>query len=106
MPSTNRILILGVTAGGKGKLAFELAKKIGAEIISIDSMKVYRRMDIGTAKPSKEIQNQIKHHLIDIIEPSESFSVDSFLSLTALYNFKEAELKIMSLNGEIRNLFN
>lgn len=78
----NKILILGVTAGGKGKLAFELAKKIDAEIISIDSMKVYRRMDIGTAKPSKDIQKQIKHHLIDVVEPSESFSVDTFLSLT------------------------
>ncbi len=79
----NRILILGVTAGGKGKLAFELAKKIDAEIISIDSMKVYLRMDIGTAKPSKEIRKQINHHLIDVVEPSEPFSVDTFLSLTA-----------------------
>jgi tRNA dimethylallyltransferase len=78
----NRILILGVTAGGKGKLAFELAKKINAEIISIDSMKVYRRMDIGTAKPSKEVQKQLNYHLIDVVEPSESFSVDTFLSLT------------------------
>jgi tRNA dimethylallyltransferase len=76
-----RILILGVTAGGKAKLAFELAKKIDAEIISIDSMKVYRRMDIGTAKPSKELQKQLNYHLIDIIEPSESFSVDVFLQL-------------------------
>lgn len=79
----NKILILGVTAGGKGKLAFELAKKIGAEIISVDSMKVYRRMDIGTAKPSLEARNQIKHHLVDVVEPSESFSVDTFLNLTA-----------------------
>jgi tRNA dimethylallyltransferase len=78
----NKILILGVTAGGKGKLAFELAKKLDAEIISIDSMKVYRRMDIGTAKPSKEFRSQIKHHLIDVVEPSEPFSVDTFLNLT------------------------
>jgi tRNA dimethylallyltransferase len=76
-----RLLILGVTAGGKGRLAFELAKKFDAEILSIDSMKVYRRMDIGTAKPSKEAQKQINYHLIDIIEPSESFSVDKFLTL-------------------------
>ncbi len=53
------ILILGVTASGKGKLAFALAKSLGAEIISIDSMKVYRRMDIGTAKPPKENRDQI-----------------------------------------------
>jgi tRNA dimethylallyltransferase len=83
MNNSRKILILGVTAGGKGKLAFELAKKLDAEIISIDSMKVYRRMDIGTAKPSKDVQNQIKYHLIDVVEPSESFSVDTFLSLTA-----------------------
>jgi tRNA dimethylallyltransferase len=83
MNNSRKILILGVTAGGKGKLAFELAKKINAEIISIDSMKVYKRMDIGTAKPSKEAQTQIKYHLIDVVEPSESFSVDAFLSLTA-----------------------
>jgi tRNA dimethylallyltransferase len=78
-----RILILGVTAGGKAKLAFELAKKIDAEIVSIDSMKVYRRMDIGTAKPPKEQQKRINYHLIDVIEPSESFSVDVFLELMA-----------------------
>ena len=73
------ILILGVTASGKGTLAFDLAESLGAEIISIDSMKVYRRMDIGTAKPSREARRQIKHHLIDIVEPSDSFSVSAFL---------------------------
>ena len=77
--NTNMILILGVTASGKGWLAFELAKKIGAEIICIDSMKVYRRMDIGTAKPGKQARETINYHLIDIIEPSESFNVGAFL---------------------------
>lgn len=76
-----RILILGVTASGKSRLAFELAKLLGAEVISIDSMKIYRRMDIGTAKPSKENQRQIKYHLIDVVEPSEEFSVGRFLEL-------------------------
>lgn len=76
-----RTLILGVTAGGKGRLAFELAKKLDAEILSIDSMKVYRRMDIGTAKPSKDAQKQLNYHLIDVVEPSEPFSVDRFLNL-------------------------
>jgi len=74
-----RILIIGVTASGKGRLAFELAKQLDAEIISIDSMKVYRRMDIGTAKPSLQMRQQIPYHLIDIVEPSESFSVAAFL---------------------------
>ena len=53
------ILILGVTASGKGRLAFDLAESTGAEIISIDSMKVYRRMDIGTAKPPKEARERM-----------------------------------------------
>jgi len=76
------ILILGVTASGKGRLAFDIAGRIGAEIISIDSMKVYRRMDIGTAKPSASRRNQIKYHLLDVVEPCEAFSVDRFLDLT------------------------
>jgi tRNA dimethylallyltransferase len=75
------ILILGVTASGKGRLAFNLAKSLGAEVISIDSMKVYRRMDIGTAKPPKDVRRQVKYHLIDIVEPSDSFSVGAFLDL-------------------------
>ncbi len=77
------ILVLGVTASGKGAMAFELARKIGGEIVSIDSMKVYRRMDIGTAKPSRARREQVRHHIIDIVEPQESFSVDQFLRLAA-----------------------
>ncbi|OQY06030.1 MAG: tRNA (adenosine(37)-N6)-dimethylallyltransferase MiaA [Planctomycetales bacterium 4572_13] len=77
-----KILILGVTASGKSTLAFELSKTLNAEIISVDSMKVYRRMDIGTAKPPAEKRNQIPYHLIDVVEPSEAFSVDRFLDLT------------------------
>ena len=82
MLKKQKILILGVTASGKGALAFELAKAIDAEIISVDSMKVYRRMDIGTAKPPAEKQKLIPYHLIDVVEPSEAFSVDKFLDLT------------------------
>jgi len=73
------ILILGVTASGKGRLGFDLAQSIDAEIISIDSMKVYRRMDIGTAKPSRQARERIRHHLVDVVEPSDSFSVGAFL---------------------------
>jgi tRNA dimethylallyltransferase len=75
------VLILGVTASGKGQLAFSLAQNLGAEIISVDSMKVYRRMDIGTGKPPKEAREQIPYHLIDVVEPSELFSVGTFLEL-------------------------
>ncbi len=77
------ILVLGVTASGKGAMAFELARRIGGEIVSIDSMKVYRRMDIGTAKPSRERREQVRHHIVDVVEPHESFSVDQFLRLAA-----------------------
>ncbi len=81
--NTSRLLILGVTASGKGRLAFDLARQTGAEIISIDSMKVYRRMDIGTAKPPKKALAMIKYHLIDIVEPSEPFSVGAFFELAS-----------------------
>ena len=95
------ILILGVTASGKGKLAFALAKSIGAEIISIDSMKVYRRMDIGTTKPPKENRNQIPHHLLDVVEPSDSFSVARFLELaqTAIDDIKKRGKPIVAVGG-------
>jgi tRNA dimethylallyltransferase len=95
------ILILGVTASGKGRLAFELARKIDAEIISIDSMKVYRRMDTGTAKPSPERRKQVKYHLIDVVEPSESFSVDKFLELThtAVNRINSAKKPIVAVGG-------
>ncbi len=76
---TGKILILGVTASGKGTLAFELARHLHGEIVSIDSMKVYRHMDIGTAKPPLERRRQVPYHMIDVVEPSESFSAGLFL---------------------------
>ena len=95
------ILILGVTASGKSRLAFELAEKIDAEIISIDSMKVYKRMDIGTAKPPTEYRNKVKYHLIDVVEPSESFSVDKFLILAnqAVKEINEQQKPIIAVGG-------
>lgn len=74
-------LIIGCTGSGKGALGRELARRIGAEIISLDSMKVYRRMDIGTAKPSREVRGAIPHHLIDVVEPWQEFSVAQFDTL-------------------------
>lgn len=95
------ILILGTTASGKGRLAFELTKSIDAEIISIDSMKVYRRMDIGTAKPSAQERELIQHHLIDIVEPSDSFSVGTFHeeALQAIKMIKSRGKKIIAVGG-------
>jgi len=71
--------IIGCTGSGKGGLGRELARRTGGEIISIDSMKVYRRMNIGTAKPSLEVRRLIPHHLIDIIEPSKEFCVAEYV---------------------------
>ncbi|HWR29139.1 MAG TPA: tRNA (adenosine(37)-N6)-dimethylallyltransferase MiaA [Negativicutes bacterium] len=75
------IVIVGPTASGKSALAMRLALRFGCEIISGDSMCVYRGMDIGTAKPSQEERQQIPHHLIDIREPGEDFSVADFQQL-------------------------
>jgi tRNA dimethylallyltransferase len=76
------IIILGPTATGKSALAVELAKKINAEIISADSMQVYRGMDIGTAKPTQEERQNIHHHLIDIKNPDETWTVSDFVEQT------------------------
>lgn len=72
------IVVVGPTAVGKTKIAIELAKYYGCEIISGDSVAVYKRLDIGSAKPSIEEQGDIKHHLIDIIEAGGSYSVADF----------------------------
>ncbi|MCC3357398.1 tRNA (adenosine(37)-N6)-dimethylallyltransferase MiaA [Bacillus sp. REN16] len=72
------VVLIGPTAVGKTKLSIELAKKLNAEIISGDSMQIYRGMDIGTAKISSTEMEGIPHHLIDIKEPHESFSVAEF----------------------------
>ncbi len=95
------ILILGVTASGKGRLAFYLAQSLGAEIISIDSMKVYRRMDIGTAKPPLEARRCVKYHLIDIVEPSDSFSVATFLDAAseAIKQIKDRNKPVIAVGG-------
>lgn len=72
------IFIMGPTAAGKTDLALELAKRHPLEIISVDSALVYRGMDIGTAKPSAEILKQFPHHLVDILEPTETYSAGRF----------------------------
>jgi tRNA dimethylallyltransferase len=71
--------LTGVTATGKTRVALALAKTLDAEIISLDSMAVYRGMDIGTAKPTPEQQAVVPHHLIDIVDPEEDFSVAQYL---------------------------
>jgi tRNA dimethylallyltransferase len=75
------ITILGCTASGKGALARALASELGGEIVSVDSMKVYRTMDIGTAKPTPEERAMVPYHLIDVADPWETFSAARFVEL-------------------------
>ncbi|MBQ8637218.1 MAG: tRNA (adenosine(37)-N6)-dimethylallyltransferase MiaA [Clostridia bacterium] len=72
------IVVAGATASGKTSLAIALAKRFNAEVISADSMQIYRRMNIGTAKPTKEEMDGVVHHMIDFVEPEDSFSVADF----------------------------
>jgi len=89
--------LIGCTGCGKGALGRELARRTGGEIVSIDSMKVYRRMDIGTAKPGPDVRAEIPHHLIDVVEPSEEFSVAQYV--------KHAEAAIADIHSRGRRAF-
>ena len=77
------ICIAGPTASGKTALAVELAKEFNGEVVSCDSMYVYKRMNIGTAKPTIEEMDGIVHHMIDIVEPDEDFSVSKYCDMAA-----------------------
>ncbi len=75
---TPLIVIVGQTASGKSALALELAQQYNGEIICADSRTVYKGMDIGTAKPSKEDQQQVQHHLLDILSPDQTMTAALF----------------------------
>ena len=78
----NKILcVVGPTASGKTALAIELAKELDGEVVSCDSMQIYRRMDIGTAKPTVQEMQGIPHHMIDICDPTEDFSVSLYTDM-------------------------
>ena len=89
------IIIAGPTAVGKSKLAIKLAKEIGGEIISADSMQVYQYMDIGSAKVTKEEMEGVPHYLIDVLSPKESFDVVRFQTMA-----KEA---LQSISQRVRS---
>ena len=72
------LALTGPTASGKTALSIELAKRLGGEIISLDSMQIYKKMDIGTAKATKEERAEVPHHMIDIISPAENFSAKAY----------------------------
>ena len=79
----NIICVVGPTASGKTALAVELAKEVGGEVVSCDSMYVYKRMNIGTAKPTVEEMDGIVHHMIDVAEPDEDFSVSKYCDMAS-----------------------
>jgi tRNA dimethylallyltransferase len=81
VPPPSPILLAGPTAVGKSEVALALAEKIGGEIISVDSMQVYRGLDLGTAKPSAAERKRIPHHLIDVVDVTEPFDAARFVAL-------------------------
>ena len=87
-------LFLGPTGVGKTELSIELAKAVNGEIISADSMQVYRYMDIGTAKITKEEMHGVKHYLVDEIEPTEGFDVARFktMAVDAIQKIREMDI--------------
>lgn len=82
MNDVNRLAIIGPTASGKSSVALELCRRVGgAEIVSIDAMQVYRGMNIGTATPSAAERAEVRHHLIDVVEPTAEFTLAQFQTL-------------------------
>ena len=101
------IAIMGPTASGKTGLALDIAAKVESEVISVDSALVYKGMDIGTAKPTQEEQAGVAHHLIDIIDPAQSYSVSQFVNDTnALIGDILARGKVPILAGGTMMYFN
>lgn len=95
-PLENAIYLTGPTASGKSRLAIEVAQRLGAEIVSVDSMAVYQEMDIGTAKPNAEARASIPHHLIDLVAPTEEYSVSQFV--------QDAHAKAAEIRGRGKRL--
>ena len=81
MTKNKLIILAGPTASGKTSVSIDLAKRIGGEIISADSMQVYKYMDVGTAKISVEEMQGVKHHLIDVLDPNEDFNIVKFQNM-------------------------
>ena len=91
------VIILGPTASGKTELAVRLAERFNGEVVSADSLQVYRGMDIGTAKPSPELRIRVLHHLIDVVDPDAEFSASRFRT--------EAGSAIADIHGRGKNVF-
>ena len=90
-PTSSSWFLTGPTASGKTAIGLDLAGLIGAEIVSLDSMTIYRDMDIGTAKPTAEQQASVPHHLIDLIDPTDEFSLSAYVDV--------AQAKVAEIRG-------
>jgi tRNA dimethylallyltransferase len=88
--------LTGPTAAGKTRIGVELAKRIGAEIVSLDSMTVYQGLDIGTAKPSADDRSRVPHHLLDVVPPTEEYSLSEYIDA--------AHAKIAEIRGRSRDV--
>ena len=77
------LVVVGPTASGKTKMAVELALRHNGEVVSADSMQIYRTLDIGTAKPTVEEMCGIPHHMLDVVEPEEDFSVARYVEMAS-----------------------
>lgn len=94
------IVITGPTAVGKTKLSIEIAKRLKTDIINADAYQVYRKMNIGTAKPTKEEMQKVHHHLIDILDPRETFSISDYQRIVrTLIEKMKTENKVPLLVG-------
>ncbi|HEV2296134.1 MAG TPA: tRNA (adenosine(37)-N6)-dimethylallyltransferase MiaA [Tepidisphaeraceae bacterium] len=93
--------IIGPTASGKSDLAMELARRLGGEILSVDSMQVYRGMDVGTAKPSPAEQREVRHHGIDLVDPSASFTAARFVQFAdgVIANARARRVPLIAVGG-------
>lgn len=100
-PRPRIIIITGPTAAGKSRLGMDLAQRFNGEIVSADSLQVYRYMDIGTAKPSPEEQAKVRHHLIDVVDPDEEFNAAVFLEAAGnvIENLRDQGRRIFVVGG-------
>ncbi|HEY8115704.1 MAG TPA: tRNA (adenosine(37)-N6)-dimethylallyltransferase MiaA, partial [Actinomycetota bacterium] len=95
------LALLGPTAAGKTEAGIAVAERVGAEIVSVDSMLVYLGMDIGTAKPTAEQRERVPHHLLDVAEPSEPFSVARYqdLAWAAIADIRSRGRRVLLVGG-------
>ncbi|MDR1384020.1 MAG: tRNA (adenosine(37)-N6)-dimethylallyltransferase MiaA [Planctomycetaceae bacterium] len=100
-PGWDCCYLTGPTASGKTSVAIPLAEELGAEIISLDSMTVYRELDVGTAKPTDDEQMMIRHHMIDVVDPSEDYSLAEYVqgAYEKIYELRRRNKKVIFVGG-------